>query len=187
MSEDVESARLLAELDETLAELLSPTAPSAQSYQQLMAAVEVPPQRYAPFFGRLAQLFDLPEESVISECARLADPKAWRFAGLPGIKNVAVKGGPRVAKAEVLFARFAPGLRFPRHLHTDIEQVLVMEGSYIDSEGVPHRPGELLTWQPGTRHGFEVSAHEPCIAAVVVFGREFEALSLRLLARVLGR
>jgi quercetin dioxygenase-like cupin family protein len=188
IEEDVESARLVAELDETLATLLTPETPSPVLCQRLMAEVEQPPQRYAPFFARLSQLFDLSEDRVIAECARLADPSVWRFAGLPGIKNVLVKGGPRVEGAtEVLFARFVPGLRFPRHVHTAPEHVLVLEGSYIDSEGVAHRPGELLTWQPGTRHGFQVSEDEPCIIATVVFGREFEALPLKLLARMLGR
>jgi quercetin dioxygenase-like cupin family protein len=185
--EDAASAALSAELAETMTAFLQPTAPSPEVLDRLLSAVAQPPQRYAPFFGRLAELFDLSEDVVVAHCARLADPSVWRFAGLPGIKNVMVEGGPRVEGAEVLFARFAPGLRFPRHVHTALERVLVLEGSYEDSEGVVHRAGELLEWQPGTRHGFRVGREEPCIAATVVYGRTFEALPFRLLARVLGR
>ncbi|HET8938850.1 MAG TPA: cupin domain-containing protein [Polyangiales bacterium] len=185
--DDIESARLIAELDEAMASLLEPVAPRSLVLANLLAAVERPPQRYAPFYSRMADLFDLSEESVIAECTRLAEPSVWRFAGLPGVKNVIVQGGPRVHDAEVVFARFAPGLRFPRHVHTGIERVLVLEGSYVDSDGVSHAAGELREWEPGTKHGFQVSATEPCIIASVVFGRTFEALPLRLLARALGR
>ena len=185
--DDPEQARLIGELDEVMATFLPPAAPSAAIVQQLMAAIEHPPQRYAPFFARIAALFDLSEDEAIAACARLAEPRSWRFAGLPGIKNMVVQGGPRVREAEALFVRFAPGLRFPRHVHTGPEHVLVLEGSYVDSSGTTHGPGELRSWEAGTRHGFRVGLREPCIAATVVFGRDFEALPLRLLARVLGR
>lgn len=185
--DDVESARLIAELDEAMASLLEPVAPRSLVLANLLAAVERPPLRYAPFYSRIAELFDLSEDAAITECTRLADPHVWRFAGLPGVKNVMVQGGPAVQRAEVVFARFSPGLRFPRHVHSGLERVLVLEGSYVDSEGVSHAAGELREWQPGTKHGFKVSPTQPCIIASVVFGRTFEALPLRLLARALGR
>jgi hypothetical protein len=185
--DDVESARLIAELDEAMASLLEPVAPRSLVLANLLAAVERPPQRYAPFYSRIADLFDLSEEAVIAECTRLAEPNVWRFSGLPGVKNVMVQGGPAVKDAEVVFARFSPGLRFPRHIHTGREQVLVLEGSYVDSDGVAHAAGELRVWEAGTKHGFKVSKTEPCIIASVVHGREFEALPLRLLAKALGR
>lgn len=185
--EELEQAQLIAELDETMAAALHPLAPSKLLLSQLLASIERPPLRYAPFYSRIAELFDLSEEAAIAECARLAEPNVWRFAGLPGIKNVVVHGGPRVKGAEVLFARFAPGLCFPRHKHTGTERVLVLEGSYIDSDGVEHGTGELRVWEAGTSHGFRISSDEPCIVAAVVHGRTFEAMPLRLLARVLGR
>ena len=182
-----EEAQLVAALDETMAALIPPVAPSEQLLAQLLSSIERPPVRYAPFYSRIAELFDLTEDAAIGECARLADPRAWRFSGLPGIKNVMVQGGPRVQGAEVLFAHFSPGLRFPRHKHTGPERVLVLEGSYVDSDGLEHGTGELRVWESGTSHGFRVSPDEPCIVAAVVHGRTFEALPLRLLQRVLGR
>jgi anti-sigma factor ChrR (cupin superfamily) len=184
-SESVTS--LTAELDVMMASLLTPTSPSPALLARLQATIALPPQRYAPFFSRLAELFDLSEVDVIAQCARLAEPGVWRFAGLPGVRNVQVPGGPRVQGAEVVFARFTPGLYFPAHAHTGLERVLVLEGSYEDSHGVVHRAGELREWQPGSAHAFRVSKQEPCIFASVVFGREFQALTLRLLARALGR
>lgn len=155
-------------------------------FQRLDGTVSKPPHRYAPFFSRAAELFDLSEDAVITQLTRLADPKAWTFAGLPGISHAAVQGGPRVKSAETLFVRFKPGVYFPRHQHTGHERVLVLEGSYEDSHGVQHLPGELRDWPSGTEHSFKVS-NETCIFASVVFGRRFYAWPLRALAKLLGK
>ena len=173
--------------DDQLSVLLDTVEPAAALKSRLLGAVELPPMRYAPFFSRVAELFDLREEQVEREFARLRDPKIWRPAGLPGVRNVEVKGGPKVADAETLFVRFAPGTYFPAHDHTGLERVLVLEGSYTDSGGVNHKHGELREWQPGSQHSFRVSTSEPCIFASVVHGRRFQAWPLRALAKVLGR
>lgn len=154
--------------------------------QRLEGTVGKAPYRYAPFFSRAAELFDLSEDAVIAELARLDDPKVWTFAGLPGISHVTVRGGPRVQSAETLLVRFKPGVYFPRHEHTGLERVLVLEGSYEDSNGVEHLPGELREWPSGTEHSFKVRK-EACIFASVVFGRRFYAWPLRALAKLLGK
>jgi quercetin dioxygenase-like cupin family protein len=140
-----------------------------------------------PFFSRAAELFDLSEDDVMAQLARLDDPKVWTFAGLPGIHHVSVRGGPRVKSAETLFVRFKPGVYFPRHQHTGLERVLVLEGSYEDSHGVQHLPGELREWPSDTEHSFKVHPGEPCIFASVVFGRRFYAWPLRALSTLLGK
>jgi hypothetical protein len=161
----------------------SPAAPALLA--RLEATLSTPPHRYAPFFASAALLFDLPERDVIAQLARLSDPEVWTFAGLPGIARVKVAGGPRVADAETLFVRFSPGVRFPEHQHLGLEQVLVLEGSYADSNGVQHRAGELREWPTETAHSFRVG-EQTCIFASVVFGRRFSSWPLRALARVLG-
>jgi putative transcriptional regulator len=186
-SEHDEELQLTAELEAVMTSCLDPMPPSAALLARLQRTIAQPPQRYAPFYRRLGELFDLPEPEVVTQLARLAQPEIWQFSGLPGVRNVMVEAGPGTAGAETVFARFAPGLRFPRHRHTGVETVLVLEGEYADSEGVVHRPGELRAWVPGTNHGFHVSKHGPCIIASVVHGREFEAAPLRWLARILGR
>lgn len=168
------------------AEVVLPEAELLRSLARLERAVSTPPYRYAPFFSRVAELFDLSEEQVAIELARLAEPGVWKFAGLPGISQVVVGGGARVKSAETLFVRFKPGLHFPHHQHTGLERVLVLEGSYEDSHGLVHRAGELREWQPGSDHAFKVSG-EPCIFASVVFGRRFSAWPLRALSALLGR
>jgi quercetin dioxygenase-like cupin family protein len=176
-----------AELDAKVAALLEPIAPPPDLLRRLTLTVSEPPHRYAPFYGHVAKLFDLDEDAIVAQLARLKDPKSWRFAGLPGIHHVEVKGGARVANAETLLVRFAPGTYFPRHQHVEEEHVFVLEGDYTDDAGVHHRAGELREWPPGTAHSFQVSKAGPCIFASVVFGRRFEALPLRVLSRLLGR
>jgi hypothetical protein len=156
-------------------------------FERLEGTVSKAPYRYAPFFSRAAELFDLSEDAVMAELARLDDPKVWTFAGLPGIHHASVRGGPRVKSAETLFVRFKPGVHFPRHQHTGVERVLVLEGSYEDSHGVQHLPGELREWPSGTEHSFKVHTGEPCIFASVVFGRRFYAWPLRALSKLLGK
>jgi anti-sigma factor ChrR (cupin superfamily) len=165
----------------------APTPELDRALARLDQALSEPPHRYAPFYARAAELFDLSEEAVILELGRLRDPRVWNFAGLPGISHVTVPGGPRVQSAETLFVRFKPGVYFPRHQHTGVERVLVLEGSYQDSHGVVHRPGELREWAPGTDHSFKVGGGEPCTFASVVFGRRFSAWPLRVLSTLLGR
>jgi hypothetical protein len=176
-----------SELDLGLSSLLGETQPSGSARARLLGALERAPLRYAPFYARVATLFDLSEEGVEQELGRLGDPGSWQFAGLPGIHNVSVRGGPRVLAAETLFVRFAPGTYFPSHHHTGLEQVFVLEGSYTDSHGVEHRQGELREWAAGTEHSFRVAKNETCIFASVVFGRRFDAWGLRALAKILGR
>jgi anti-sigma factor ChrR (cupin superfamily) len=189
---DVERSFLALERAlETSAVEESARADTAQELQRglgrLQLSLSQPPHRYAPFYARAAELFDLSEDALIAELERLRDPGAWKFAGLPGISHVSVTGGPRVKAAETLFVRFKPGVYFPRHQHTGVERVLVLEGSYEDSHGLLHRPGELHEWAAGTDHSFRVGADEPCIFASVVFGRRFSAWPLRALASLLGR
>lgn len=189
----LDAERQLLALEEALCAarvLPGATAPleaPVPSFARLDAALREVPTRYAPFFAQAAELFDLGEDAVRAELARLRSPRVWSFAGLPGIAQVPVQGGPRVAGAETLFVRFAPGLRFPTHRHTGPERVLVLQGSYEDDGGVVHRAGELREWAPGTAHAFRVSRDEPCIIASVVFGRRFEAWPLRMLSALLGR
>ncbi|MEO8179950.1 MAG: cupin domain-containing protein [Deltaproteobacteria bacterium] len=164
----------------------SPAAPGDRVLERLERTLSEPPHRYAPFFARTAELFDLSESAVIAQLARLKDPSSWTFAGLPGISSVRVEAGPSVQEAETLFVCFNPGTRFPLHRHVGPERVLVLEGSYEDSNGILHRAGELRDWPSDTEHSFRVG-DEICIFASVVFGRRFSSWPMRALATVLGR
>jgi quercetin dioxygenase-like cupin family protein len=133
---------------------------------RLLAAVEELPQRYAPFYGRLAALWDVGEDAVQATLARARDPRAFRATGLRGVQR------------ELL--RLEPGARFPAHVHEGREAVLVLEGSYRDG-GREFGPGDAQEMPPGSAHSLQVSDGSICVAAVVSHGFAFTSLPLRLI------
>lgn len=49
------------------------------------------------------------------------------------------------------FLRYQPGASVPRHLHTGLETILVLEGSQSDEHGT-YGPGAVVLNPPGTIH-----------------------------------
>src|SRR4051812_41840304 len=96
-----------------LTELLEPASVPAGSLERLMIEVSQAPLRYAPFFERLAELWDLPESDVRGLLERARDKRNFRKAPLPGLELMAVHGGPRIAGADAFLASFAAGMTFP--------------------------------------------------------------------------
>lgn len=153
---------------------------------RLLDAVEVLPQRYAPFFDRLASLWDLPEAKLLAALERAAAPSAWRKPGLPGLRVVDVSPGPRLQGARVTLARFSAGMRFPAHRHLGPEVLFVLEGAYVDQSGRVVGPGDLHEMPGGSQHFFKVQRGGPCVAASVQFGMEFTGTLMRILTRLFG-
>jgi quercetin dioxygenase-like cupin family protein len=164
-----------------------PAAPVAlRSRERLLASVRDLPMRFGPFFQRLGTLWDLPEERVCEVLTLAKDLAHWQWTALPGVRQIEVQGGPRTEGARVRLLRFAAGLRFPRHRHIGLEHVLVLEGSYTDSDGHRVGPGDLQVMEPGSEHGLHVHAGEPCVAGLVQFGMEFTGPVLRWVSRLSG-
>ncbi len=163
--------------------VLEASSPSALAASRLLRAVEELPLRYAPFFERLADLWDLPVDRVEAVLERAKAPNEWRKAALPGLRLLDVEGGERVRDADVHLVRFSPGMRFPRHRHPGDEALFVLEGSYRDTSGRVVRPGDLHEMDAGSEHGFVVGRGEPCIAASVQRGREFTGWLIRFLSK----
>lgn len=161
-----------------------PEAPALKAgLDRLMAAVEKPPLRYAPFYGRLATLWDLSEPAVEAALERAGRNDAFQPLALPGVRRLLVNGGPRLGDAMAALLHLSPGARFPRHRHEGHELVLVLEGSYQDG-GRTFEPGDLQEMPPGSRHGLRVDEGSACVAAVVSRGFAFTSLPLRLVQLV---
>ena len=169
-----------------LTELLDPASVPAGSLERLMIAVSQAPLRYAPFFERLSELWDLPESDVRGLLDRTRDKQNWRKAPLPGLELIAVRGGPRVAGTQAYLARFAPGMTFPTHGHHGREDVLILEGSYTDHAGKVFRSGDVHAMEAGGEHSFTIGPDEPCVAAAVHRGIRFRSLGMRVLAKLFG-
>ena len=162
--------------------MYSRVPPPPSGLGRLLAAVEELPLRYAPFFDRLSDLWDLPEELVRERLLSAKQPGAFSRTGIPGVRRLRISGGPRRADAALELLRLAPGTRFPTHRHLGEELVLVLEGSYCDA-GRRYGPGAEQRMAPGSAHALEVTRPEPCVATVVSGGIEFENRPLRLLHR----
>jgi len=160
-----------------------PIAPTGAG--RLLAEVRELPLRYAPFFGRLGELWDLDEDHVRATLARAKDPRHCRRTALPGVRVLDISGGPTTQGARTSLLKFSPGLRFPRHRHEGPERVLVLEGSYVDSDGRRVGPGELQEMTEGSEHGLSIAKDKPCIAALLQFGMEWSGPVLRWVAKVL--
>jgi hypothetical protein len=164
-----------------------PDSMLTQAPARLERLILEPPHRYAPFFKRAAELFDLSEDEVIVELTRLQNPREWKWSGLPGVSKLVVRGGPAVGSGNAALFRMNPGRHFPRHRHLGEERVLVLEGSYEDSNGTVHRAGELREWPAGTEHYLEVAGTSRCILACVAGGWLFDAWPLRALETIINR
>lgn len=162
---------------------LGASAPPPSAASRLRLAVDELPLRYAPFFERLSDIWDLPVGDVEAVLERAKSPEAWRKAALPGLRLLDVEGGERVRDADVHLVRFSPGMRFPRHRHPGDEALFVLEGSYRDTSGRVVRPGDLHEMAAGSEHGFVVGRGEPCFAASVQRGREFTGWLIRFLSK----
>jgi quercetin dioxygenase-like cupin family protein len=167
-----------------LPELLTPAHVAGRG--RLLAAVEVLPRRYAPFFDRLALLWDLSEKDLFAALERAALASAWRKPGLPGLRVVDVSPGPRLRGARVTLACFSAGMRFPAHRHLGPEALFVLEGAYEDQSGRMLGPGDLHEMPDGSEHFFKVQPDAPCVAASVQFGMEFTGTVMRILTRIFG-
>ncbi|HTU61460.1 MAG TPA: cupin domain-containing protein, partial [Polyangiales bacterium] len=181
--EDPTEAAHAADVASILPTLLQ--EPNARGKNRLVQAVGSLPLKFAPFYDSLSQIWDLPEQGVVAELTRAKDPAEWRFAGLPGLRVMHVRGGESVARARVVLAEFGEGLRFPAHRHTAPETVLVLQGAYRDSHGVHKGPGDLHHMEPGSEHAFRVLPGSSCIAASVQFGVEFSNFMVRWWAKIM--
>lgn len=156
---------------------LADADPSALSRgrARLLAAVAESSERFAPLFGKLSDLFDLPPEALRRIFTRAAVPETWQPGPLPWVSLFHLEGGPRVAGLDAGFVRLKKGSPFPRHRHTATERVLILDGGYHDDAGRWYGPGDLHEMLAGSQHSLQMNAERDVLLAVVLSG-EVEVL-----------
>ncbi|HEX3774382.1 MAG TPA: cupin domain-containing protein [Polyangiaceae bacterium] len=165
-----------AELAEALAELAALSMSDLTASEvtagraRLLGAVQAGPERYAPFFGKLTKFFDLSMDALREIFARAEKESEWQPGPLPWVSLFHLQGGPAVAGFDTGFVRMKRGTPFPPHRHTAFERVLILSGSYHDSEGQYFGPGDLHVMAEGTEHALQMSADEDVFFAVVLAG-----------------
>ena len=75
----------------------------------------------------------------------------WQPSPTPGVtRRMLYREGGEIARATSI-VRYAPGSRFPRHVHGGGEEILVLDGVFSDEFG-DWGPGSYLRNPPGTAH-----------------------------------
>ena len=78
------------------------------------------------------------------------DAIPWEPSRFPGVENKTLMRNPETGMQTVL-TRMAPGSVLTDHMHVDIEQTWVLEGSLVDHEGEA-RAGSFVYRPAGSRH-----------------------------------
>lgn len=141
--------------------------PSPGARERLLADVSRVPLRYAPFFGRLQQMFDLEQPAIHELFGRFSQPAEWEVFR-PGVELLHFQAGPGLGGADTGLVRMAAGLVFPRHRHIGAERVLVLEGGYRDSSGGVFAAGDSVEMPDGSRHSYQVLPDGPLVFAIVL-------------------
>ncbi len=125
--------------------------------------------RYERFVAEVATLMDLDEAGAAALLDGIDRPSSWVPGPLPEIGLYHIEGGPRVADAITGFVRLPQNAVFPEHRHLGDEEVLVIQGSFVDGvTGAVHRPGEVVHMPAGSAHDFQARPGPALVYLVVV-------------------
>ncbi len=90
--------------------------------------------------------------------------EGWMDSPIPGIRVKPLSTSPDIGH-EMLLVEFAPGARYPAHVHEDSEQLFLISGTLL-TEGRILGPGDFFHASPGTSH-MELFSHTGCRAILV--------------------
>jgi putative transcriptional regulator len=170
--EHAASATEQAQLAELFAKLSALTEPDdaalARGRARLLAAVSESSERFAPLFGKLMLFFDLSAGALRAVFARAAREEEWQAGPLPWVSLFHFQGGPLVAGLDTGLVRLQKSMPFPRHRHTGVERVLILEGGYYDHEQHFYGPGDIHDMPEGSEHSLLMNAERDVLLAVIL-------------------
>jgi anti-sigma factor ChrR (cupin superfamily) len=107
---------------------------------------------------------DFPAESTPSGSTYVRpQDMEWRPSQFEGI-SIKVLYEDRERGEMTCLLKWEPGARLPFHRHPEIEQSLVLEGSFYDHDGIA-RAGEYVWRKPHSKH--ETRSDEGCVILAV--------------------
>lgn len=127
--------------------------------------------RFERFVEAASRMLDLSPDDARTLLDRV-DSKDSFAEELPGVEFFWLPGGPKTEGAVRGFVRVDREAELPPHVHLGEEKVLVMQGTYVDSETQERfGPGAELRGTPAAPHTFHVdSAGTHLLLLVVVMG-----------------
>jgi len=126
--------------------------PSAAVQQRLELSLGSLSDRIAHHLEPLARMADIANDVMAGIVRGLDDVANWLPGPGDGLQVAHVPSGAATANAVVGFVRIAPGDSFPTHRHEGKEIVLVVQGSYRDSDGSIVRAGDVAEREVGSIH-----------------------------------
>jgi quercetin dioxygenase-like cupin family protein len=169
-SAEAELATLLAELSAVSLQHGSEVTPSdlARGRSQLLEGVGQSTERYAPFFDKLTEFFDLSVAALREVFVRAERESEWQPGPLPWVSLFHLEGGPAVAGLDTGFVKLKRGTTFPPHRHKGSERVIILEGGYYDHEQRFYGPGDAHDMSQGTQHSLQMVADRDVLLAVIL-------------------
>jgi len=156
--------------DQEELELLALAVPAISPGSALRSRILKDAWRWDTFVFRLSQLIEVSMEQARNYLELLE--KDWHDKLLPSVSLIHLQGGPSLAGLDVGFVRVQAGSVFPWHKHLGREEMLILQGSALCSDGAVLQAGMLITCQPEA-HSFQVPPKEDLIFAVITEGVEF--------------
>ena len=167
---EAELAELLCELSVVSLESEAEIAPSdvVRGRAHLLATVGQSAERYAPFFDKLTEFFDLSVEALREVFVRAERESEWQPGPLPWVSLFHLDGGPAVAGLDTGFVKLKKGMPFPPHRHKGSERVIILEGGYTDHEQRFYGPGDAHDMTEGSQHSLQMVTDRDVLLAVIM-------------------
>jgi quercetin dioxygenase-like cupin family protein len=143
-------------------------APSASLRAALLQSARLD-GRFERYVPSVARMLDLPLDGARALLDRLGRNDIWEQGPAPDVSLFHVQGGPKVAGHVTGFVRMPQGSVFPEHQHLGAEEVLVIQGSYVDGvTNKVYRPGDIITMPAESSHDFRARAGPALVYLVVL-------------------
>ncbi len=153
-------------IERAILEGLEPVMPPADALPALLAEVRKI-DRLTHFAPALAELYDLTPAQANDLIRQIRGTEGWEAGPGPGDRLLPVHTGPKARENMAAVVYLEAGAEFPQHPHLGREQVLVLEGAYLDSSGAEYWRGDLHESTTGSAHAFRAVGGIPCICAAL--------------------
>jgi hypothetical protein len=154
------------ELTSALPTDIADLAPPAGGRERLVEGIGHV-NRFGYLAGRVVELLGVTEDRALEWLSGLDEPSNWGPGVLPGTTMWTVP--TERENVGIVWLKMPAGMEFPHHEHLGSEEVLVVQGRYIDHRGVLHPPGAVLREHESSEHSFHIDAQGPdfiCLAIV---------------------
>lgn len=177
VAEEADLAAALSSLEDALPK----AAPSSALRDRLMNGATLE-GRFDRHISQVEELLDLGPTRA-KELLDSIDTPGVFAPELPGVEFYWLEGGPKTRGCVRGFVRVDQSAELPDHGHLGEENILVLQGVYIDDSGRRLHPGEVLSSPKDSTHGFGVARGGADLLMLVVVRGGYEIAGQVILPR----